>query len=146
MSTPAGGGVGEQRLLIYEQRIWSPYRQDADGNSAFFYGTEGMMTRGRNGIRVFGANNQLIATELPSDDTDAHQRDFLDAVKDRSRRPNADIQIGHLSSTLCHLGNIVARTRRAIAFDPKTEQILGDEQASQLLGRKYREGHWALPT
>ena len=104
------------------------------------------MTSGRDGIRVFGANNKLIATEPPSEVDDAHQRDFLDVIKDRSRRPNADIEIGHLSSTLCHLGNIVARVGRAITFDPKTEQILGDEQASQLLGRKYRDDHWALPT
>jgi hypothetical protein len=46
---------------------------------------------------------------------------------------------------LCHLGNIVARTGRAIRFDPKTEKILGDKEAAALLGRKYRQGHWAVP-
>ncbi len=141
---PGGGQVGQKRLLIYEQRIWSPYDEDADGNSVFFYGTNGMMVIGR-AIQVFGPNNKLVRREAISADGDAHQRDFLDAVKDRTRRPNAEIEIGHLSSSLCHLGNIVARVGRAIRFDPKTEQILDDEEAAGLLGRKYRQGHWAVP-
>ena len=141
---PGDGKVGQKRLLIYEQRIWSPYREDADGNSTFFYGTKGMMVIGR-GIQVFGPNNKPLRREKLSSGDDAHQRNFLDAVKDRTRRPNAEIQIGHLSSSLCHLGNIVARSGRAIRFDPKTEQIPGDEEAARLLGRKYRQDHWAVP-
>lgn len=141
---PGEGTVGQKRLLIYEQRIWSPYREDADGNSTFFYGTKGMMVIGQ-GIQVFGLNNKRLRHEKLSSGGDAHQRDFLDAVKDRTRRPAAEIQIGHLSSSLCHLGNIVARRGRAIRFDPKTEQILGDEEAAALLGRKYRPDHWAVP-
>jgi predicted dehydrogenase len=141
---PGGGKFGQKRLLIYEQRIWSPYREDADGNSIFFYGTNGMMRIGRS-IHVFGPNNEPLRRETPSSGDDLHQRDFLDAVKDRTRQPNAEIQIGHLSSSVCHLGNIVARIGRAVRFDPKTEQILGDQKAAELLGRKYRQGHWAVP-
>ena len=103
-----------------------------------------MMAIGRS-IHVFGPNNKPLREVEPSSDGDAHQRDFLDAIKDRTRQPNAEIQIGHLSSSLCHLGNIVVRTGRAIRFDPKTERILGDEDAARLLGRKYRQDHWAVP-
>ena len=28
---PGSGKIGEKKLLIYEQRIWSPYRHDAEG-------------------------------------------------------------------------------------------------------------------
>ena len=72
----------------------------------------------------------------------SHQRHFLDTIKAGNGLPNADIEIGHLSSTLCHLGNIVARLRRAVRFDPKTEQIVGDREAGALLRRVYRDGHW----
>jgi len=142
---PGDGRVGQKRLLIYEQRIWSPYREDAEGNNTFFYGTKGMMVIGR-GIRIFGPNNKLLRQEELSSDGDAHQRNFLDAIKDRTKQPNAEIRIGHLSASLCHLGNIVARSGRAIRFDSKTEHILGDEEAAGLLGRKYRPGHWAVPS
>jgi predicted dehydrogenase len=141
---PGTGQVGDKRLLIYEQRIWSPYRQDAEGNSIFFYGTKGMMTIGRGGVRVFGENNKLINREESSSQGDAHQRDFLDAIRE-GRRPSADIEIGHLSSSLCHLGNVVARVGRAFRFDPEKEQVVGDDQANALLRRRYREDHWAVP-
>ncbi len=141
---PGEGKVGQRRLLIYEQRIWSPYRQDTDGNSTFFYGTNGMLAMGRK-IRVFGPNNKLLGEHEFSSDGDAHQRDFLDAVKDRTRQPNAEIRIGHLSSSLCHMGNIVARTGRTVRFDPETERIIDDQEAAKLLGREYRRRHWAKP-
>ncbi len=141
---PGDGKIGRQRLLMYEQRIWSPYRQDTQGNSVFFYGTEGMMTLGQTGIQVYGGDNKLIKSEKLDSPQDAHQRDFLDAIK-LGNRPNADIEVGHLSSTLCHLGNIVARTRRAVKFDPKAERIDGDDEADKLILREYRDGHWAVP-
>jgi len=37
------------------------------------------------------------------------------------------------------------RVGRTLTFDPKTEQILNDEQAAKLLAREYRPGHWAVP-
>ena len=141
---PGSGRVGDKRLLIYEQRIWSPYRQDAEGNSVFFYGTQGMMTIGRGGVQVFGENNKLVSREELASRDGAHQRDFLDAIK-AGRRPNADIEVGHLSSSLCHLGNIVARVGRAVRFDPETEEITGDDEANALVRRKYRDNHWAVP-
>ena len=87
---------------------------------------------------------KLVSREELSGQDDAHQRDFLDAIKE-GRQPNADIEVGHLSSALCHLGNIVARVGRAIRLDPETEQVIGDDEANVQLRRKYREDYWAVP-
>jgi hypothetical protein len=47
---------------------------------------------------------------------------------------------------LGHLSNILGRTgRQSLAFDPKTEQIVGDPEANALIRRSYRQGHWASP-
>ena len=54
------------------------------------------------------------------------------------------VEIGHHSAVVCHLGNIAARTRKALVFDPVNEQFIGDADASKLLKREYRE-HWATP-
>ena len=54
-------------------------------------------------------------------------------------------EIGHLSSSLAHLGNIAVRVGRVLRFDPVRERILDDEQAGGLLRRVYRDGHWAVP-
>jgi hypothetical protein len=68
-----------------------------------------------------------------------HFENFIRAV--RSRNPqdlNAEIAEGHLSSALCHLGNIAYRLRRTVVFDPKSETFPNDKEANQLLTREYR--------
>ena len=57
---------------------------------------------------------------------------------------NGDIEIGHLTASLCHLGNIATQLGRSLTFDPNTEQVIDDDQANALLGRKYRD-HWGAP-
>jgi hypothetical protein len=52
---------------------------------------------------------------------------------------------GHRSATLVHLANIAARVGRVVHFDPQTETIVGDTEAAPMVGRRYREGHWAVP-
>ena len=142
---PADGAVGSKRLLVYEQRIWSPYREDEEGTHTVFYGTQGILKWTRSGLQLSGPRNEpRTLPDLPDDREDAHQRNFLDAI--RTGEPlNAEIEVGHLSSTLCHLGNIVARTGRAVRFNPSSEQIVDDPRANALTRRKYRQDHWAIP-
>jgi predicted dehydrogenase len=142
---PGDGRVGGKRLLVYEQRIWSPYREDEEGNHIVFYGTNGVMKMGKSGTRLFGPKNEPIAIDASAlDREDAHQRNFLDAIQS-GQALNAGIEVGHLSSALCHLGNIVSRIGRSVKFDPSAEQIVGDEEANELCNRKYRDAHWAKP-
>ena len=51
----------------------------------------------------------------------------------------AEIEEIHLSGVFCELANISTRVGRELRFDPATESIVGDEEASQLLGREYRQ-------
>jgi predicted dehydrogenase len=142
---PGGGQVGQKRLLVFEQRIWSPYREQGFENGDVFYGTEGMMFVGKHdGYRLFGERNKPIAEKQFRLPPTEHQRNFLDAVKSGTP-PNADIEIGHLCATLAHLGNICARVGRSLTFDPVTEQFVDDDEANQRTRREYRSGHWAVP-
>ena len=72
---------------------------------------------------------------------DPHARNFLDCVKSRGK-PKVEIEEGHLSTALAHLGNIVARTGRAIRLI--NESIDSDHEAGALTSREYRE-HWSAP-
>ena len=91
---PNDGQIGNKRLLIYEQRIWSPYREDDDEKSTIFYGTEGMLKLGRGGAALYGPRNEpREIAERPADIPHAHQRNFLDAVR-RGQQLNADIEVG----------------------------------------------------
>ncbi len=141
----AGAGTGQKKQLIYEQRLWSPYVQEGYENGNAFYGTKGMMLLGKHaGWQLFGPRNQPGEKMSGQLDSTAHHRDFLSCLKS-GQRPRGDIEAGHLSATLAHLGNIATRVGRVLHFDPQTEQITGDEEANRLVRRTYREGHWAVP-
>jgi len=142
---PGNGKLGAKRTLVYEQRIWSPYIQEGAENGNAFYGTKGMMLLCKqSGWQLFGERNKLIAQEKYRLSLEPHVRDFLDALR-TGRHPNADIEKSHWSGSLSHLANIVARLGRQVRFDPKTEQTVGDDEANQLVRRRYRENHWAVP-
>ena len=73
-----------------------------------------------------------------------HHANWLDCIKSREL-PICDVEIGHRSATVCHLGNIAARLGRKIRWDPAKEQIVGDEEAARMVSRPYR-APWALPS
>ena len=56
----------------------------------------------------------------------------------KSENLNAPLEDGHLSTTLCHLGNISYRVGRSVTFDGATERFVGDDEADKLLTRTYR--------
>jgi predicted dehydrogenase len=143
---PDAAGSGRAKQLIFEQRIWSPYVQEGYENGAAFYGTDGMLIIGHSvGWTLYGPRNKKIAERTGSADLAAHHQNFLDCVRGESKAPNADAAAGHRSAALVHLANIGARVGRVLRFDPRTEAILGDDEAAAMLGRRYREGHWAVP-
>jgi predicted dehydrogenase len=132
------------RQLIFEQRIWSPYVQEGHENGNAFYGTKGMIVLGKkSGWQVFHERNQPGPHMEGTFSLPSHHQNFLDGIR-TGQKPNADIEIGHLTASLCHLGNIATRVGRAIHFDPAAEKILGDDEAATMLRRTYRD-HWATP-
>jgi predicted dehydrogenase len=68
-----------------------------------------------------------------------HIENFLSSVRTRLR-PSADVEIGHRSSTLCHLVNITRQLGRKLKWDPVAERFESDEQANALLSRPRRKG------
>ena len=135
---------GRQRQLIFEQRIWAPYFEQGYENGNAFYGTNGFMLLGKHGgWKLIGARNKLREQMSGTPDLRAHHDDFFRCIREGGT-PNADIEIGHLSSSLCHLGNIATRIGRVLEFDPKHEQIVGDGEANAMLSREYRK-HWGRP-
>jgi hypothetical protein len=137
------------KLLLFEMRIWNPYGLEDQENGVAVYGTEGMVQIGRWerewGFRVYDKAGKLTVVESKGKDGPElhHVQNFLDGIRSR-KRPNADIETGHQSTMLCHLGNAVARTGRNLTFDPAKEIIANDSEANRLLKREYRK-HWSTP-
>jgi predicted dehydrogenase len=118
-----------------------------------FYGTKGTIWSDRVGYELFpagggrsragGGNGEggEVRSAEGRDCTDLHVANFIDCVRSR-QAPIADVEIGHRSSNVCHLGNIAYRLGgRRIAWDAEREEIVGDPDASKLLWREPRK-HW----
>ena len=143
---PGSGATGDQKLLMYEQRLWSTnYPHNVD-SGAEFYGTKGQMFLSRRGkIAVYGERNRRIDVKVvpEAQNAEKHVRNFLHCVR-TGQVPNGDIELGHLTTSLCHLGNVATRLGRSFRFDPDTERVLGDAEADNLMSRPYRN-HWGRP-
>jgi predicted dehydrogenase len=76
--------------------------------------------------------------------TRLHMRDFLAAIGTRGK-PVADIEQGHISTASCILANLSMKLGgRPLAYDPATQQVKGDAEATALLRRGYR-APWKHP-
>ena len=75
-----------------------------------------------------------------------HFANFIDAVRSRKREGlNAEIEEGAISTTLVHLANISYRLGRTIRFDAASYSCPGDEEATRMFKREYREP-FVVPT
>ncbi len=104
-----------------------------------FYGEKGTMTIDRGYVL---SNPSAIAAELNKDkgasNKDAHVVNWVDCIKSR-KLPNADIEIGHRTATVCHLGNIARWTNRKLRWDPEREIFPDDAEANTHLDRPRRK-------
>jgi predicted dehydrogenase len=122
--------------VTWEHRIWSKTGQEGEGFGVILYGEKGTLIFDRKGWHVIDG---VEGSDKAVDPEKAHLRNFLDCVKE-GRRPNADIEEGHKSTRLCHLGNVAFRTGHVLRFDAAMETVVGDATATALLGRTYRKG------
>ncbi|AMV37448.1 Gfo/Idh/MocA family protein [Planctomyces sp. SH-PL62] len=119
---------------------------EGKGHSVQFEGEKGTIGVSRGSI---SADPKEILEDRPGEGdvhlyvSTNHHRNWLDCIKTREK-PVCDVAIGHRSATVCHLGNIAIRAGRKIAWDPKAETIVGDDEAAAMLSRPYR-APWRLP-
>jgi predicted dehydrogenase len=115
-------------------------QEDISGGVRFI-GKQGEIRVNRGKIK---STPKSLLTLRPEDFTEVqlarsldHTGNFLDCMRSREL-PICDVEIGHRSATVCHLGNLVARLGRSIRWDPSTEQIIGDQEAQAMTDRPYR--------
>lgn len=98
--------------------------------------------------RIDASDRKILDEPLPADRlrlarSDNHMANFLECVRTRET-PICDVEIGHRSVTLCHLGNISLRLgHRTLAWDPVRERFQGDALANAMCSREMR-APWKL--
>lgn len=147
---------GQNMLVTFEIRHWYtpseagfrdqyPFVDHSNVVGVIFFGTKGYMI-----IPDYSSYRTFLGPKCepgpyahipgePMMDKE-HFVNWVQAIRSRKVEDlTADILTGHLSCSICHLAKIACKLGRTVQFDPKAEQISGDEEANRLLKRKYRE-------
>jgi predicted dehydrogenase len=114
-------------------------------NGIKFHGTNGWVFVSRG--KIDASDRDLLKVSFKDTDarlykSDHHHNNWLDCIQSREL-PICDVEIGHRSCTVCHLGNIALKLGRPLAWDPAKEDFVGDEQASRLV-RKPMRAPWQV--
>ena len=145
----------EGKTMAWEGRSCNNYAQEENGRGVIFHGESGTIKIVANSYVVYDNNQpntvikevkdtekpQAVNTVGPGEVFDSpHVHNFLESIR-QGKRPNSDIEEGHKSVLLGHLGNIAYRTGDTIYCDADNGHIIGNRQALQFWGREY-EGGW----
>jgi predicted dehydrogenase len=149
--------------VVWEHRTWGHPPDPKNQWGATFYGDKGTLKASVMGydytpLGKGTAVHKDVTYEFeqyPEDKTEkdlethvapairGHMKDFLSAIASRGK-PVADIEQGYISSASSILANLSMQLGRSLTWDPDKGQIVGDDQANQLLRRPYRQP-WSHP-
>jgi len=151
---------GKRKMMEFEVRHWITNNEAGvgrgdlvAGKKRFFghHNTIGNIFYGANGYLATGDEDaSSYETWLGKEEKSGshghgggdHFGNFIDCVRSRKKEDlNAPIEEGHISCALVHLANASYRLGRTLRFDPEAEQVIGDDEANNLLhdgDRMYR--------
>jgi predicted dehydrogenase len=121
------------------------------GRGVQLFGTRGSAIVDRNGFELFdlaGKSIRVVNAPAASETTGTtgegaldlyHTRNMVDVIRGRAAALNSPIREGHISTTLCHLGNMAYRTNSTLSIDPKTGKPASAE-AMKLWSIDYEPG------
>ncbi len=136
-----GRGHAPTMVINYEMRLWTRPTLHGHTEAGAVYGENGSLIVFNGGYKAYDAKDNVIKEGGGGDTTGQHVRNFLDCCRSRKWQDlNQDIYSGHVSSVMCHAGNIAWRTGLALTFDAKTETFAQPE-ANKYLSREYRKGY-----
>lgn len=126
-------------LVKLEQEIIKDHQQ----LGAIFEGTKGRIQIVRGDFSCDPPELKKGAPEITKEgpgEMVSHIANFIGCIKTR-KKPNADVEIGHRSNSVCHLVNICRDTQRKLQWDPQAEKFIGDTEADKMLSRPRRKGY-----
>ncbi len=109
-----------------------------------FEGSNGWIWVNRGNLRA--SDKALLDTPLPECaqrlyKSDDHMANFFECVRSR-KLPIADVEVGHWSASVCHMGTISLRTGLKLEWDAEREQFVGHNAAE---GNRHMEREMRKP-
>ncbi|MBN1351506.1 Gfo/Idh/MocA family oxidoreductase [candidate division KSB1 bacterium] len=139
-------------LCEYSSRECNSFGISDRGYGIQFHGTNGTLFVDRGGYEVYPEferkeQQYVERTDMirsgGSRQNEPHVRNFLDCMKSREL-PVCDVEVGHRSTSVPHLGNIALKSKTRIEWDPDTEHVTNCEHADKMVDKPYR-APWKLP-
>jgi predicted dehydrogenase len=117
--------------------------KEGQRNGLRFEGSDGWIWVNRDEIKA--SDIALVRTPLPENaerlySSNDHMSNFFDCVRSR-KDPISDVEVGHRSASLCHLGAIALRTGLKLRWDAAKQEFLGDnaKAANAMVSREMRK-------
>jgi predicted dehydrogenase len=111
---------------------------NGSGGGGIFFGEKGKMDLSRGKVKTNPAEIGEEITRQAKGQDQSHVQNWIECIKTRAK-PVADVEIGHRSISVCHLGNIARWTGRKLRWDPVKEIFPDDPEANQYLDRVRRK-------
>ena len=106
-----------------------------------FEGDEGWIEAefGKNELKAHPES--ILSSKIGSDEIrfplKSEKQDFIDAVKTRGNTLE-DAEVGHRTTSLCHLGHIAIQVKGKLRWDPDAERFTNSDAANGMLTRSLR--------
>lgn len=142
------------RTIRWDGHSCNAVQRYGRGRGVLLLGTKGSAMVDRNGYELFdlaGKSLRVVTAAATSETTGTtgegvldiyHAGNFVDVIRGRANALASPIAEGHISTTLCHLGNIAWRTGSVLTIDPATGKPATAE-AMKLWSVDYEPG-WEL--
>ena len=125
--------------LIFGSKGWMDIASEDVGEGQAHISNIQLMPSGYSSYREEEGPEFTDEDPASSDAVLNHFTNFIDCVRSRRWQDlNADILEGHLSTSLCHLGNIACRVKRPLQFNSEEETFVHDAEADAYLSKAYR--------
>ncbi|MGB0578108.1 MAG: Gfo/Idh/MocA family protein [Limisphaerales bacterium] len=117
----------------------NPRRPFEDNSDIIFYGEGGTARMNNSGYTLLDERGKQFEQKRSHGGQKEHLENFVAAIRGEAEL-NAEINEGHRSALLCHLGNIAYRTESTLRCDPKNGHISGNRAAEAMWSREYESG------
>ena len=118
-------------------------KEDGQRNGIRFEGSNGWIWVNRSELEA--SDPSLLSTPLPAgaqrlEVSNDHMGNFFDCLRSR-KSPIAEVEVGHRSASVCHLGVIALRLGQNLRWNPEKEKFVGDHarEANTWLAREMRQ-------
>jgi predicted dehydrogenase len=123
---------GDGRIIRWDGNSCNGMLRYGRGRGVLFLGTKGSAIVDRNGFEMFdlaGKQTRKVTAAASSETTGTvgegaldvyHAGNLVDVIRGRENALASPIREGHISTSLCHLGNIAYRTGAVLSLDEST--------------------------